>query len=211
MESACRRPASKSLSSRSGRPRLDASYRVRFVTLARHWRDFPHRQVNACATHASRSVRRAPRTWSAAFHSSASNKPLPARPGRDRRFRPTNPVQSPPATGPVRSALLHGSFAIRAMGSPIRTRCQQSARKPRWPDFSATPPRGESLASPSLGIDVLGEACHSAGHPFRPPDLPSLPHRSPFSRFAPGSSFRARSVRSGLQFLKPLGTICSMA
>jgi hypothetical protein len=76
-------------------------------------------------------------------------------PQRDQSSRPTCLVRFSPSAGPVRSSLFPSSFAFELMVSTTETRCQQSARKPQWPDSLATPLWGESLAGPSLRIKVL--------------------------------------------------------
>lgn len=196
MEAACRRPASKSLSSRSGRPRHDASCLGRFVAFARRRWAFPHRQVNAPAAHASRIARRAPRTRFRGLSLLRTEITVTGIPWRAQCSRPTASAQLPPSIDPVRSTLHRSPFAIGAAASTSKTRCQQSARKPQWLDFSATPPWDESLASPSLRIKVLVEACHpmviQSGRPI------SL--RSPFIPRFRGSfqDHRSGSAPSGL-------------
>jgi hypothetical protein len=76
-------------------------------------------------------------------------------PRRDQSSRPTSLVQPSPSADPVRPTLLRNPFAFRLAVSMTGTRCQQSAREPRWRDSLAAPLWGESLAGPSLGIKAL--------------------------------------------------------
>lgn len=168
----------------------------RFVAFARRRWAFPHRQVNAPAAHASRIARCAPRTRFRGLSLLRTEITVAGIPWRAQRSRPTASARLPPSIDPVRLTLHCSPFAISAAASTSKTRCQQSARKPQWLDFSATPPRGESLTGPSLRIKVLSEACHPmVAHPGRPISL-----RSPFIPRFRGSfqDHRSGSAPSGL-------------
>jgi hypothetical protein len=76
-------------------------------------------------------------------------------PRRDQSSRPASLIQLSPSAGSVRPNLLRNPFAFRLAVSMTETRCQQSAREPRWPDSLAAPLWGESLTGPSLRIKAL--------------------------------------------------------
>ncbi len=76
-------------------------------------------------------------------------------PWQDQSSWPARFIRFPPSADPVHFSLPRRPFAFGLTLSMTETRCRQSARKPRWPDSLAAPPRGESLTGYSLRINAL--------------------------------------------------------
>jgi hypothetical protein len=134
-----------------------------------------------------------------AFRSTTRKQPLPAlhsglnAPGLDSSSTLCRPFAR---SVPLSTADSSRTSQTESMTGTRFEQLQQSAWQVGW---LATPYWGKNLSDPSLKIDVLEHTNLTNGHPFRPPDLPSLPVGLSLSRSTLGSSFRVRSVRSGLQ------------